>query len=124
MSGQRLGLVGGGLMGAGIAINAARHKVQVLVYDLRSDGVDALRTRAASVYKPWIASGRMDEKQAQTALALSLRPFALPILRIQTSSTLSARRVTIHYHPSYCRTRIFEMPVLMNPRHENGINLL
>jgi 3-hydroxybutyryl-CoA dehydrogenase len=66
---RRLGVIGGGLMGGGIAIDAARHGFQVLVYDLRSDGVDELRIRAASVYERLIAGGRMNEKQAQIALA-------------------------------------------------------
>src|ERR1700691_2784977 len=68
MSVQKLGIVGGGLMGGGIAIDAARHGFQVLVYDLRSDGVNELRIRGASLYKRLIAGGRMNEKQAQTAL--------------------------------------------------------
>jgi 3-hydroxybutyryl-CoA dehydrogenase len=68
MSVQKLGIVGGGLMGGGIAIDAARHGFQVLVYDLRSDGVNELRIRGASLYKRLIAGGRMNEKQAQAAL--------------------------------------------------------
>lgn len=65
----RLAVLGAGLMGGGIALDAARHGLDVTVYDARPDGVDALRARAAGVYGRWVKTGRMEAAAAEAALA-------------------------------------------------------
>lgn len=64
-----LAVLGGGLMGGGIAIDAARHGIGVLVYDVRPGSVDKLKERASGIYARWVASGRMDEAEASASLA-------------------------------------------------------
>jgi 3-hydroxybutyryl-CoA dehydrogenase len=69
----KLAIIGAGLMGGGIALNAARHGLAVQVHDARPDGVDALRIRAAGVYARWVKNGKMIEDEANAALA-RIRP--------------------------------------------------
>ncbi|MFG1477116.1 3-hydroxyacyl-CoA dehydrogenase family protein [Xanthobacter sp. V4C-4] len=70
---ERLAVIGAGLMGGGIALDAARHGIEVVVYDARPEAGDALRARAAGVYGRWAKSGRMGEADAAAALE-RLRP--------------------------------------------------
>lgn len=65
----RLGIIGAGLMGGGIALDAARHGLAVTVYDARPDGVAKLRERAAGVYARWVKNSRMSAQEADAALA-------------------------------------------------------
>mgnify|MGYP001324491656 CR=1 FL=1 len=65
----RLAVLGAGLMGGGIALDAARHGLTVTVYDARPEGVDALKARAAGVYGRWVKNGRMEAAAAEAALA-------------------------------------------------------
>lgn len=66
---KQLAVIGAGLMGGGIALDAARHGLDVVVYDARPDGVDKLRERAAGVYGRWVKNGRMEQAAADAALA-------------------------------------------------------
>lgn len=66
---QRLAVIGAGLMGGGIALDAARHGIDVVVFDQRPDGVEKLKERAAKVYGRWVKNGRMAEADATAALA-------------------------------------------------------
>ncbi|OYX15466.1 MAG: hypothetical protein B7Z15_00450 [Rhizobiales bacterium 32-66-8] len=69
----RLGIIGAGLMGGGIALDAARHGLDVQVFDARPDAADALRARAQGIYARWVKSGRMSAEAADAALA-RIRP--------------------------------------------------
>lgn len=69
----RLAIIGTGLMGGGIALDAARHGLPVQVYDARPEGPEALKSRAAGVYGRWVKNGRMSEADAAAALD-RLRP--------------------------------------------------
>lgn len=64
-----LAMIGSGLMGGGIALDAARHGLDVLVYDARPDGLARLKERAAGVYACWVKNGRMTQEAADAALA-------------------------------------------------------
>lgn len=64
-----LAVVGSGMMGGGIALDAARHGLSVRIYDARPDGAEKVRERAASVYARWAASGRMSAEAGEAALA-------------------------------------------------------
>jgi len=75
---QRLAVIGAGLMGGGIALDAARHGLDVTVFDARADGVEKMKARAAGVYARWVKNGRMAEADAAAALA-----------RIHPASTLA-----------------------------------
>ncbi|MFG1378758.1 3-hydroxyacyl-CoA dehydrogenase NAD-binding domain-containing protein [Xanthobacter autotrophicus] len=75
---MKLAVVGAGLMGGGIALDAARHGLSVTVFDARSDGVDKLRDRAAATYARWTKNGKMQPGEAKQALA-----------RIATAPTLA-----------------------------------
>lgn len=66
---KRLAVIGAGLMGGGIALDAARHGLDVVVFDQRPDGVEKLKARAAGVYGRWVKNGRMAEAEAAAALA-------------------------------------------------------
>ncbi len=70
-----LAVIGAGLMGGGIALDAARHGFDVAVYDARPEGFERLKTRAAKVYARWVKNGRMSEAEATAALD-RLRPAA------------------------------------------------
>ncbi|MDQ0505916.1 3-hydroxyacyl-CoA dehydrogenase family protein [Xanthobacter agilis] len=78
---KRLAVIGAGLMGGGIALDAARHGLDVLVFDQRPDGVDKLKARAAHVYGRWVKNGRLSQADADAALA-----------RLAPAATLSAIR--------------------------------
>jgi len=69
----RLGIIGAGLMGGGIALDAARHGLEVQVFDARPEAAAALRDRAAAIYARWVKSGRMSADAAEAALA-RIRP--------------------------------------------------
>lgn len=69
----KLAVIGAGLMGGGIALDAARHGLMVTIYDSRANGVEMLRARAGEVYARWVKSGRMEPSDADGALA-RLRP--------------------------------------------------
>ncbi|MFG1347748.1 3-hydroxyacyl-CoA dehydrogenase NAD-binding domain-containing protein [Xanthobacter autotrophicus DSM 431] len=77
MSITQLAVVGAGLMGGGIALDAARHGLAVKVHDSRPDGVAGLRERAAGVYARWVRNGRMRPEEAEAALARLLPAPAL-----------------------------------------------
>lgn len=64
-----LAVIGAGLMGGGIALDAARHGIPVLVCDARPEGFEALKARAAGVYGRWVKAGRMSAAEADAALA-------------------------------------------------------
>ncbi|WP_454914847.1 3-hydroxyacyl-CoA dehydrogenase NAD-binding domain-containing protein [Xanthobacter sediminis] len=66
---KRLAVIGAGLMGGGIALDAARHGLDVVVFDQRPDGVEKLKARVAHVYGRWVKNGRMAEADAAAALA-------------------------------------------------------
>lgn len=72
---MKLAMIGSGLMGGGIALDAARHGLEVLVYDTHPESVARLRDRAAGVYARWVKNGRMAEADAATALS-RLQPAA------------------------------------------------
>lgn len=65
----RLAVLGAGLMGGGIALDAARHGLDVTVFDARPDGVAAMKARAASVYGRWVKNKRMTAEEAEAALS-------------------------------------------------------
>lgn len=65
---MKLALIGLGLMGGGIALDAARHGLDVQLYDTRPESAARLRARAAGVYARWAKSGRMTEEAAAAAL--------------------------------------------------------
>ncbi|MFG1398012.1 3-hydroxyacyl-CoA dehydrogenase [Roseixanthobacter pseudopolyaromaticivorans] len=69
MTKPNLGVLGAGLMGGGIALDAARHGIEVVVYDARADAVEKLKARAAKTYERWVSSNRMTTDDAQSALA-------------------------------------------------------
>ncbi len=75
--GTRLAIIGSGLMGGGIAIDAARHGLDVAIYDARPDAFDALHGRAAGVYARWVKSSRMTGSDADAALARLKRAASL-----------------------------------------------
>lgn len=64
-----LAVVGSGMMGGGIALDAARHGLSVKIYDARPDGAAKVRERANAVYARWAASGRMSAEAGDVALA-------------------------------------------------------
>jgi len=65
----RLAVLGAGLMGGGIALDAARHGLDVTVFDARPDGVADMKARAASVYGRWVKNKRMTAEEAEAALS-------------------------------------------------------
>ncbi|MFG1420324.1 3-hydroxyacyl-CoA dehydrogenase [Roseixanthobacter liquoris] len=69
MTKPKLGVLGAGLMGGGIALDAARHGLDVLLYDARPDAIETLKARAARTYARWVSSDRMTAEDAQAALA-------------------------------------------------------
>lgn len=69
MTPTTLAVIGSGMMGGGIALDAARHGLSVKVYDTRPEGAAKVRERAASVYGRWVKSGRMSEADRDAALA-------------------------------------------------------
>ncbi|HQS48268.1 MAG TPA: 3-hydroxyacyl-CoA dehydrogenase NAD-binding domain-containing protein, partial [Xanthobacteraceae bacterium] len=69
MTKQNLGVLGAGLMGGGIALDAARHGIDVLLYDARPDAVEKLKARAAKTYERWVSANRMTSDDAKAALA-------------------------------------------------------
>ncbi|MGE4372467.1 MAG: 3-hydroxyacyl-CoA dehydrogenase family protein [Xanthobacter sp.] len=64
-----LAVIGSGLMGGGIAMDAARHGLPVRLYDANPDNIERLKARAAKVYARWVKNGRMSEAEAEAALA-------------------------------------------------------
>ena len=65
---QRIGVVGGGTMGAGIAEIAARADCEVIVVDVSQDAVDAARGRLESSLGRAVKSGRLSEADQQAVL--------------------------------------------------------
>jgi 3-hydroxybutyryl-CoA dehydrogenase len=66
---QRIGLVGGGTMGAGIAEVAARADCDVIVVDVSQDAVDAARSRIESSLGRAVRAGRLSEQEQKAVLA-------------------------------------------------------
>lgn len=64
-----LAVIGSGLMGGGIALDAARHGLPVQIYDTRPENVARLKDRALGVYGRWVKNGRMTQDAADAALA-------------------------------------------------------
>lgn len=65
---MKLAVIGSGLMGGGVALDAARRGLEVRLHDARPDGVARLRERAARTYDRWAAAGRMTAAEAEAAL--------------------------------------------------------
>lgn len=65
---MKLALIGSGLMGGGIALDAARHGLDVQVHDARPNSAAHLKERAAGVYARWVKNGRMTREAADAAL--------------------------------------------------------
>jgi len=65
---QRIGVVGGGTMGAGIAEVAARANCEVIVVDVSQDAIDAGRSRIESSLGRAVKSGRLSEAEQQAVL--------------------------------------------------------
>ena len=65
---QRIGVVGGGTMGAGIAEVAARANCEVIVVDVSQDAIDAGRSRIESSLGRAVKSGRLSEPEQQAVL--------------------------------------------------------
>jgi len=78
---MKLAVIGSGLMGGGIALDAARHGLAVQVYDARPESADRLRERAAGVYARWVKNGRMTQAAADTALGAIVPAATLADLR-------------------------------------------
>lgn len=66
---MKLAIIGSGLMGGGIAIDAARHGLDVRIHDARPESAAQLTARAGKVYARWVKTGRMTEAEASAALA-------------------------------------------------------
>jgi 3-hydroxybutyryl-CoA dehydrogenase len=65
---QRIGVVGGGTMGAGIAEVAARAGCEVIVVDVSHDAVDAGRARIESFLGRAVKFGRLSDAEQQAVL--------------------------------------------------------
>ena len=65
---QRIGVVGGGIMGAGIAEVAAGADCDVVVVDVSQDAVDAARSRIESSLGRAVKAGRLSEQEHQAVL--------------------------------------------------------
>ncbi|MGA7269762.1 MAG: 3-hydroxybutyryl-CoA dehydrogenase [Acidimicrobiia bacterium] len=60
---ERLGVIGGGQMGAGIAEVAAGHGCDVVVHEISTDACEAARNRVHASVERSVAKGRMTEDQ-------------------------------------------------------------
>ncbi|ACU36019.1 3-hydroxybutyryl-CoA dehydrogenase [Actinosynnema pretiosum subsp. pretiosum] len=65
---QRVGVVGGGLMGAGIAEVCARAGVDVVVREVSEQAADAARERVAGSLERAVARGKLDAGERDAAL--------------------------------------------------------
>jgi 3-hydroxybutyryl-CoA dehydrogenase len=65
---ERVGIVGAGTMGSGIAINLAQHGKDVLLFDARPEQIGAARAAAASYFERAVERGRMESFVAEAAL--------------------------------------------------------
>ncbi|ATE53684.1 3-hydroxybutyryl-CoA dehydrogenase [Actinosynnema pretiosum] len=65
---QRVGVVGGGLMGAGIAEVCARAGVDVVVREVSGQAADAARERVAGSLERAVARGKLDAGERDAAL--------------------------------------------------------
>lgn len=66
---RRVGIVGAGTMGVGIAINFLRAGIEVLLLDQQLDTLNAARTRIDKTFQRQLDQGRITEEQANRALA-------------------------------------------------------
>jgi 3-hydroxybutyryl-CoA dehydrogenase len=65
---QRIGVVGGGTMGAGIAEVAAKADCDVVVVDVSRDAIEAAQTRIELSLGRAVKSGRLPEQEQQAVL--------------------------------------------------------
>ena len=75
----KIGILGAGTMGGGIAINAAQHGIEVVLVDVNAPALEAARGAARKFYARAVEKGRMSEAEAAAAEA-----------RIATASGLEA----------------------------------
>ena len=66
---QRIGVVGGGTMGAGIAEVAAKADCDVVVVDVSQAAIDAARSRIETSLGRAVSAGRLAEPEQQAVLA-------------------------------------------------------
>lgn len=66
---QRLGVLGAGMMGAGIAHVAALAGIEVVLIDTTQEGADKGKARSASILDTAVAKGRMTSARRDTVLA-------------------------------------------------------
>jgi 3-hydroxyacyl-CoA dehydrogenase / enoyl-CoA hydratase / 3-hydroxybutyryl-CoA epimerase len=65
---RKIGVVGAGMMGAGIAAVAARSGAHVVVKDVTVDDADRARARTAALLDPQVAKGRLTPGERDAAL--------------------------------------------------------
>ncbi len=66
---RKVGIVGAGTMGTGIATNLGRYGIEVKLYDTRPQAVDAALASARKFYARQAEKGRMEEGDAEAAAA-------------------------------------------------------
>lgn len=72
---QRVGIVGGGIMGSGIAEVCARANVDVVVVEADAEAVERCRTRVERSLERAVRAGKLDQASAGSVLArLSIVP--------------------------------------------------
>jgi 3-hydroxybutyryl-CoA dehydrogenase len=69
MSISRIGIVGAGTMGSGIAIASAARGVEVALYDVSSEQLDKARAEAAKFFGRAVEKGRLSEEERAAAEA-------------------------------------------------------
>jgi 3-hydroxyacyl-CoA dehydrogenase/enoyl-CoA hydratase/3-hydroxybutyryl-CoA epimerase len=72
---KKLGILGAGMMGAGIAFAAAKMGVEVILKDINQDNADKGKAYAQGVCEKLTAKGKMDEAKS-TALLNLIKPTA------------------------------------------------
>ena len=82
---ERVGVVGAGQMGAGIAEVSARAGVDVLVFETTDELITAGRNRITKSLERGVRAGKVTEREKDDALANS--PPAWPISPIGNSSS-------------------------------------
>jgi 3-hydroxybutyryl-CoA dehydrogenase len=65
---ERVGIVGAGTMGRGIAYVALTHGAEVALYDVADDALEGARTQIKGCLQEGVAKGRVAEAEAQNAL--------------------------------------------------------
>ena len=91
---RKLGMVGAGMMGGGIALVAAQRGIEVVLLDRDQAGAERGKGHAEKVLKRLVEKGRTTQEKANAILARITRSAVLEVLREDFVRTARAKGVS------------------------------